>query len=102
MMYTEDQVKAMLAKSDELHKHTEDHLMGIIRKYQSDLAIAVEALDFYAKGKTNSNEATHGERMEFGCGCCAGVYDSENGTDYDGDVIGQTAREALAKIRGEG
>lgn len=56
------------------------------------------ALKFYAQGKLNSNDdLPEGTRLEFGCGCCAGLINAEGMSDYDSDVIGLTAREALAE-----
>lgn len=56
------------------------------------------ALKFYAQGKLNSNDdLPEGTRLEFGCGCCTGTLDAEGLNNYDHDVIGLTAREALAE-----
>jgi hypothetical protein len=73
------------------------------------LAIAEEALRFYTgngerKAEINGLKYT---LQEYGCGCCAGAFDFEDG-HYDPEITlereevqGFTAREALKKIRGE-
>lgn len=73
------------------------------------LAIAVEALEFYSKPQDRIVDVAGKKHFirEYGCGCCSHSHD----VDSDGsigtmnceldDVAGWTAREALAKIRGE-
>lgn len=60
---------------------------------------AISVIEFYAKGQYGGYEhyeMPEGFRNEFGCGCCAGVV--KNGSsDFDGEVIGLTAREYLQK-----
>jgi AAA+ superfamily predicted ATPase len=45
MSYSEQQVRDLIEKCDEFHKHSDAHWLKIIEKYQADLAIAVEALE---------------------------------------------------------
>lgn len=68
-----------------------------IARLKSQVDVARTALEFYANGRDIGDVA--GVRKEFGCGCCAGIKGGPDGTDeYDKDVIGLTAREALAAL----
>ncbi len=53
------------------------------------------ALEFYSK-PILASKGKPGDRIEFGCGCCAGVINEKEENDYDNNIIGLTAREALA------
>lgn len=61
----------------------------------------VAALEFYANGPKPYDEQENGDRLEFGCGCCAGIADDIGSSDHDEEVMGLTAREALKEYRGE-
>lgn len=63
--------------------------------------ILESALEFYAKGKTPYGDREPGDRLEFGCGCCAGIETEEEGSDCDDRIQGQTARDALKEWGGE-
>jgi hypothetical protein len=64
---------------------------------------AVPALRFYAKAdRPRDYDYTPGMRLEFGCGCCAGVVNEKGENDFDKDVQGLTAREALEKFLASG
>lgn len=61
-----------------------------------------ETLEFYAAPKSPSKAWPKGTRIEFGCRCCVGIIEQENGSvEYDSDICGLTAREALAKYSEE-
>lgn len=68
---------------------------------EEKLDIAIKALEYYAKGATTREDRdTPFARMEFGCGCCAGVNDDEGICDGNTTIQGLTALEALEKING--
>lgn len=60
----------------------------------------IKALEFYATLNDRDNNEPF-LRREFGCGCCTGTNDVEGDCDYDSNVKGLTAREALTKYREE-
>jgi hypothetical protein len=113
-----DLLRASLIRTpDELHRVSdsvtkmgfgpEPHTLdGINAKYTSQgIALAaseahrlklVEALQYYAAGGKPKHDLEPGEWSEFGCGCCAGIMGKDECIDPDSDVIGRTAREALA------
>lgn len=64
---------------------------------EKTIEILKTALMFYAYPK-HYLDFVDGDRSEFGCGCCAGIYRKEGGLDYDDSIVGLTAREALARI----
>lgn len=94
----ESMVVDRLIKQVEELREDKNKNYKIILELMDDLTVAKNALRFYAEGKTNGVVAKVGERSEFGCGCCSGVG-KEDGFDFDRDVVGLTAREALKKIR---
>jgi len=74
---------------DDLFQEGHDSLVPLVL----DL---VESLQFYAQGRLHHD--TPNVRLEFGCGCCVGNNDNNGDNDYDKDVAGLTAREALEKF----
>lgn len=70
-----------------------------LEKNKHALQIAIKALEFYSKpNHPGRSDAFPGERYEYGCGCCAGIADKNGDNDFDANVKGLTAREALEKI----
>lgn len=75
--------------------------VNMIKELEAKLAIAIEALEYYAKGSLYPLNFKPGMLSEFGCGCCAGRVDEDSTIDPDSSVVGLTAREALQKIKGD-
>lgn len=92
-----------------LMKHNYESALRRVKELEANLAIAAEALEFYSKPQNRIVDVAGKKHFirEYGCGCCSHSHD----VDSDGsigtmncelyDVAGWTAREALAKIRGE-
>lgn len=78
-------------------------LCDAYEKQTEIIAEAKKALEFYSKPLDAGKGHPKGTHIEFGCQCCSGIIEEDNGiVDHDRDVCGLTAREALQKIRSSG
>lgn len=82
-----------LTMAELITQEAEEDALNNMPRVLDMLEKAREALQFYAKGRPDRNAPN--TRMEFGCGCCSGITDENGDTEYDSEVIGLTAREAL-------
>lgn len=88
------------AERGRLEKYNEDvaalyrQVDGERYDLRSENARLRAALEWYAAAPRPKEP---GEVDEFGCGCCAGIYDAEGILENDSGVRGQRARKALGR-----
>lgn len=86
----------------EYHMNQWDAEFAKIARNHWDLLLDIievqrEALEWYASGGKDDDKEQIGYVNEFGCGCCVWRMKAEDDLDYDSDLQGFRAREALEK-----